>query len=363
MPPRRARDDTLIRSRAEGAPDRELRRGTLADYGNREYSPSQRQFQVSPDGRVLAYARPDRSAIHLLRRDGAEAVLERVSGYDARFTQDGRTLAFAAEGEDYRAPARRPALRPAHLRAEPVGGAPPRPAVDGALRGGPRRLALGQEHDRRGHRSFRGSASRRQFASDDRRTGIGPGFQRFCAARAGTRVVCIDQRSAWSFDGPGATPRQLPIDPQPVPNAELSPDGRVLAVATKNGLLLFEDDEPPQRFAIESAVQSVWFSPDGAELAWATSDVAVWRRGRDERRLVLREGTIAAMRFVRSGRGLLLSIGGDLVLWSPERDEKTVLTSVDGELLGADVFDGGLALWAGKPWEPYARRRRHETGG
>lgn len=360
MPPRRVRDDALI-LRAEGAPDRELRRGSLADYGNPEYSPSQRQFQVSPDGRVLAYARTDKNAIHLLRRDGAEAVIERVSGYDARFTPDGRTLAVAAEGEDYEHPrVDRVDLRT--FERSPWAVLPHSPWWMELCAAG-----LVVSHWGKGMAGevtlLPWIGEPQAFASDDRRTGIGPGFQRFCAARAGTRVVCIDRRLAWSFDGPGATPRELPIDPQPVPNAELSPDGRVLAVATRNGLLLFEGDGPPQRFAIESAVQSVWFSPDGAELAWATSDVAVWRRGRDERRLVLREGTIAAMRFVHGGRGLLLSIGGDLVLWSPERDEETVLTSVEGELLGADLFDGGLALWAGKPWEPYERRRRHEIGG
>ena len=103
MPPRRVRDDALI-LRTDGAPDRELRRGVMADYGYRGASPSQRQFQVSPDGRVLAYARQDESAIRLLRRDGAEAVLERVSSYDARFTPDGGTLAFAVQGYDYEHP-------------------------------------------------------------------------------------------------------------------------------------------------------------------------------------------------------------------------------------------------------------------
>jgi hypothetical protein len=169
--------------------------------------------------------------------------------------------------------------------------------------------------------------------------------------------VYVAGSEVWSVDGPGATPKKL-VDAD-VTNLEMSPDGRAVALATSQGVQLYEGDAATPRVWTESGVHSVWFSR-GGELAWASPDVACWWYGGVERRLVpvTSEGRLAALRFLRGGAGIVLSRGADVVRWSPDLEEETVLTSNEDPnrtLLGADVFGGGIVLWLGTSWQHHGR--------
>jgi hypothetical protein len=79
-----------------------------------------------------------------------------------------------------------------------------------------------------------------------------------------------------------------------------------------------------------------------------------------ERRLVpvTSEGKLAALRFLRGGAGIVLSRGAEVVRWSPETEEEDVISRNDDEgreLLGADIFGGGLVMWLGTPWQRLGR--------
>jgi dipeptidyl aminopeptidase/acylaminoacyl peptidase len=190
---------------------------------------------------------------------------------------------------------------------------------------------------------------------------------RFSAASAGSRVVYAHGRDVWSIDSPGAATK-LPVYGYGVTNMEMSPDGRSVAVVTNKGLELDTGAAEPKLLDGNPNVHTVWFSRDGAELAWASPEGAVWKRGETVRTLEPRDEDepIKAMRFLRGGPGLLVSRGNEVIRWSPEHEETEVLARVeDGrELLGADVFDGGLVLWLGTPLtylrhgEPFAPKAK-----
>jgi hypothetical protein len=343
--PRRVRDESLV-LRREGLPDRELAKGNVAYWS--DPMPSQRRFQVSPDARVLAYVAPHGGELHVLRRDGAELVLDGAGGHDLRFSPDGSTLAVSRQVSSGvsidRVELRRMAQSPwAELRSV----AWMEHCADGLV---------ASHWDK-----FRGNALTLVPWKGQLRTLVETmgTVSRFSAASAGSRVVYLVGSGAWSLDGPGADPSQLPVEGYAVSNMEMSPDGRSLAVVTTRGIDLYEGDAAPSSLGTARDIHTVWFSRDGAELAWASPDLATWRRGDSTRRLAATEweGKIAAMRFLHAGAGLLVSRGNEVLRWSPESDQAEVLTRVeDGrELLGADVFAGGLVLWLGTPLSHTAR--------
>jgi hypothetical protein len=337
----------LILRRA-GAPDRELFHIPVS----RTYEhaiPSQRRFQVSPDARVLAYTRPDTGALHVLRRDGAELVLAGVGEDDRRFSADGRTLAvvraFAGQarvdrvhldGMEAHLWALLPRVRWTQLCA------------DGLVASHPTSIAL----DLDGPSSLTlvpWEGPPRTLVKTDTM------LLEFCAAAAGSRIVYTIGPYPWSLARPGAAPRRLSGEWRRSDNMEMSPDGSRIAFVTNEGLALVEGDAQARRFGAEPWIHSVWFSPDGAEVAWASPEVAVWRRGSEEHRLApVPAGTrITAMRFLHGCPGLLVSRGRQVVRWRPDRNEVEELATVDDgrELLGADAFAGGLVLWLGTAWE------------
>lgn len=347
MPLRRVRDETLVlrSTRSPNVADRVLvqRRGSLPAnlYDLWERVPSQRRFQVSPDARVLAYTQPDARTLHLLRRDGAQAVFDGVSGGDLRFSPDGSVLAVVREVEGLtqidRVDLRRFSLTPWCSLKSPrwiefcaAGlvvaheGAKAESAISLVPWEGPPALLVE----------------------------VATWVDRVAAAKAGTRVVYQARGELFSIDGPGASPERIADALNGRANIEMSPDGRQVAIATDGGLLFLEGNGPPKLLGSPKSVHSVWFSRGGAELAWAGADIAVWMRGAERRELwpVTSEGSIAALRFLAGSPGLIISRGREVVIWNPDREEEIVVTKQEDakfDLLGADLFGGGIVMWLG----------------
>jgi hypothetical protein len=339
-PLRRERDEQVVLRRGR-APERVLAQGSVHGYWHEErFLPSQRRFQVSPDARVLAYTSPSDGYLHLLRRDGAEAHFGDLHGRDLRFSPDGGTLAFVRPtGRIERVDLRR---LEAHLWAELQNPEWIEFCADG--------LVVLHDAPSAGHALSLvpwGGAPRLLARTEWR-------IARFVAAKTGSRVVFFTHAGdAWSIDAPGEEPRRIAGERSfHVTNAEMSTDGRTVAFASSSGLFVIEGDGAPELRSPDGFVHSVWFSRDGA-LAWASPNAAAWSKDGAQQKLGPGEGHIVAMRFLQASPGLVITRGREVVQWSPERDEAQVLLSLeegDRELLGADLFDGGVALWVGSQW-------------
>jgi hypothetical protein len=341
-PPRRVRDETLV-LRVAGKADRIL--ATRTEDGWQDAMPSQRRFQVSPDARLLAHITPGTSALHLLRRDGVEVALDVMPYTDIRFSPDSAEIAIvrmsASDAGIDRVDLRQMKARPWATLQNPTW-------MEYCARG----LLVAHKSEGKGAISLlpRGEGPPERLVQ---REGT---IRRFAAASLGTRFAFAYADEVWSVDGWGSAVKKLCT--ANVTNMEMSPDGQAVAVAGPSGLSLFEGDSKSRDWN-ESGIHSVWFSPRG-ELAWASPEVAVWRHGDLERRLVpvTSEGKLAAMRFLRGGAGVVLSRGAEVVRWSPETEDEEVISRNDDaghELIGADVFGGGLVMWLVTPWQQMGR--------
>jgi hypothetical protein len=344
-PPRRVRDEWLS-LRKPGLADRTLVRGREETYWA-DSMPSQRRFQVSPDGRCLAFTTPGGSMLSVLRRDGASLELPDIRGGDLRFSPDGSTLAVArGAGSPQRV--ERVDLRrmEASLWAN----------LDGVR---------WIEHCGRGLLALHGGNAYGYAltllpweGAPQTITATDSWTDRFVAAKSGTRAAFFGgNRDVFVVDvtSPGGEPRRLCELGAPPTNAEMSPDGRTLAVVTSWGLYLVGPDATPRLVDTRSDIHSVWFSRDGASVAWASPARAVYRRGDLEAELLAPQKDLAALRFCQASPGLLVTRGPEVLLWSPEAGKTDVLAQIDATekemVIGADVWSGGLVLWMGTPWK------------
>ncbi|MDI1443545.1 hypothetical protein [Polyangium sp. 6x1] len=333
------------------APDREIVR--LRDDRWVDSLPSQRRFQVSPDARILAYTRPDTQALELVRRDGRVATIAHVGEQDIRISPDGKVLAAGrwvqglpiitrVDLQSFEASTWAELPNPSWiefcadglvvLHSEQLGG-------DSCLTllpwsGAPQRLAQ-----------------------------VTWGLSRFTVAKAGNRIVYFHRGDIYAIERPGAEPEKIGrVEGGIVQNAEMSPDGRTVAFTPGRGLYVIEGAGPVTLAGpTEENVHSIWFSRDGTALAWGSRDRAVWRKNGEKRTLAGVDAPIVAMRFLQASPGLIVTRGNQVQRWSPERDEVETITTLDDEgrdLIGADVFDGGIVLWTATPWQDAGLRPR-----
>ncbi len=350
-PPRRVRDEYLV-LRREGAPDRLLaERSGFAR--SEQLLPSQRRFQVAPDARALAYVSPANGELRLLRRDGAQLSLPGVWDRDIRFSPDGRMLAVAREE------ARRHRIDRIDVRRMEV--------EPWAELSDPRWMEYCAEGLVVAHGAPNATITRVSWEGRTEVLAEPLGLvSRVSAAALGRRTAYLANRNVWTVEDVASTPRPLlgGDDPIDVTNMELSPDGGTLAFATQESLRICRGSAVEQIQTPD--VHTIWFSRDGAELSWAAPYQAIWRKGGTEKKLVPEDGIsrLVAMRFLRGGAGLVVCRGHEVLRWNPERDEQDVLTRVDDgrELIGADVFDGGIVLWLAAPWSTIDLGSRRQFG-
>jgi hypothetical protein len=338
-PPRRVRGEVLS-LRKPGRSDIELMRSRETSYG--EAFPSQRRFLVSPDARMLAYTSPGKQLLTLMRRDGASLVITGVENQEIRFSPDAKTFAAVRWVENKRRVERVDLTK---LTIEPWADLS---SVFWMEFSGDGLVVLHAEE---------GSSDRcftlLPWSGEPRLLGrTNAWVSRFVAAKATSRVAYFSGYDIVSIDGLGGAPETIAVTNTFVTNAEMSPDGRTIVLTGGQGTFRVEGDGPLERLDANPS-HTIWFARDGQSFVWANPSGVVWQKG-SERRVLASEpnATINAARYLPASPGLIVSRGRDLLRWNPERSEVEVLASAEPsrEMLGADVFGGGLVLWIGTPW-------------
>lgn len=304
-------------------------------------APSQRQLQVSPTGRHVAWR--GQGVLHLRDLAGFTREIADFQGEDVRFSPDGRHLAVVLGS----GPGAHLAVLDLEQGQDRDFGAVP--------------YARWLEWTRKGvavlHAGGAGQLVTLQTLAGPHWTlaSVPPDVARLVAAGQGSRIAWFqstDETSvAWQVDGdrPGEPARVLWSVQGHVQNAEMSPDGAELAVVTTQGLFVAQGGRAPERLDLAGDVRSLWYAQDGS-LAWANPNHAMLRHGRTLHRLDVPDGDIATLRLVRGGDGLLLVRSRSVQRWLPTTGTVQTLRSLAGRgaLLYADLFAGRvLAAWDG----------------
>jgi hypothetical protein len=334
---------------------------------------SQRAFLASPDGEHLVHAAG--GELRVLGA-GGERVIGRAGGRDARFSADSRRLATTvavqgAPGELSEVVVIDLAASAAHQTAQQAAGQVANAPVDA------RRVILGQVHQPRWLEWVRDGVVVSHIDPTSRRAALtyfplaGSPRQlvsredlalRFTAAARGSRVMFFAGVEAFVVDVSGGEPTaagKLPLSPT---NMEMSPDGSQAAIATPAqvhrwsaaGLELLESS---------LSVHTVWYSPDGRDLAYASGAGVVLLTASGQRHeLHAPAHDLRAMRFRRGGDGLVVARGDRALLWRPAAGVLRTLATAPGgqQLRGADVYRDGVVLWTldTQVAPPPARSRR-----
>ena len=170
---------------------------------------------------------------------------------------------------------------------------------------------------------------------------------RFTTARLGHRAMYFFQKRAFVVDveAAEADAREVGQLPGMVDNAEMAPDGSEAAlVVPGSGVYRWKDGGELVQLGTDAA-HTVWYSADGAQLAYAGVDKAVVLEGGAKHELTTDDYDLNAMRF--HGDQLVVSMGGKALLWNPRSGARKVLgESAKGQTMqAADLYQGGAVLW------------------
>jgi hypothetical protein len=297
---------------------------------------TQRIFLASPGGTYLAWA-DGKGALRVRDRKGRERVIKMVEGRDARFSADERYLATVRRDDGT---AFEVVLLETRTGVQRVLAGIGNPGwmewvKDGVVvshQQGEKHLITYLPLDGEPSEVAAGSPS-------DLTT-------RFATARRGTRVMYFFQSRAYVVDVTGGDATEIGTLPGTVDNAEMAPDGSDAALTVSGTLHRWHDGGTLERLEVATGgVHTVWYSPDGAQLAYASLETATVLDG--ERRITIETSDydIHAMRY--RGDQLVLAMGQRAVLWNPKTGAKKVLgtTSKKQTLQAVDLYQGGLVMW------------------
>lgn len=332
-----------------GQPDRELCKDTVTQWIGEQ--PSQRHFQVSADARTLAFTHTQTRNLHVLRRGADAFSLGDVAGNEIRFAP------YAAEIAVLRNPGYSSSrvIERVDLRRfeRKIGGEVHAPQWIEYCRDGLVVLHSNVSGSSRILSLLSWQGEMRTIAETSAWT------VRFTCGKASNRIVYFDGMNVFSVDSEGSEPKKWMSEPGKVRNAEMSPDGQKLLFATDDALYWAEGEGERRVLAEGEKVHSLWFSRDGREFAFASNKRAVWQKEGETRELPAEENApVEALRFCPASPGLLVSRGQEVILWNPEANQQDVLVHLEAPLrvIGADLFYGGIVVWAAEPWEFYGPR-------
>lgn len=301
---------------------------------------TQRLFLASPGGSYLAWADPKSGAIKVRDRRGRVRSIAGSSGYDVRFSADDRSLAA--------------------IRAQAGTGGTKTDVLIVDLATGKERvlgeagLALWLEwvkdgvvvsHDEGDQRfiTYLPLEGKPVLVARGSKTDL---ENRFTTSKRGFRAMYFFQKRAFVVDvqASEADAREVGTLAGAVNNAEMAPDGSEAAMVVGGGVFRWKEGGELTQVGTEAA-HTVWYSADGAMLAWASLDKAVVVTGDTQHEITTDQYDLNAMRF--HGDQLIVSMGGKALLWNPGTGARKVLgQSGKGQTVqAADIYQGGVVLW------------------
>jgi hypothetical protein len=349
-PPRRVRDEVLA-LRRPGLPDIELFRARESIYSD-QY-PTQGRFQVSPNAQVIAFTMPGQNTLSLARRDGTLTSFDGVHHDQFRISPDSQSLSVARYYGGTYGMSRIDLRTMQHASYAEI----PQNIMSWSEYCAEGLVVLGFSYVKTGRQNslelMPGNEQPRTL------TLLDMNVRRFACAKAGTSIAYFAGGKVWSIPKAGAEPVLLADLDEEIVNAEMAPDGRSLVVVTNKDAYVFEDGKLAVSLGIPQA-HTVWFSRDGSQFVVANAHMAHWQRGTKTAKLTADEKSpIRSARFAPLSPWVMVARGQDAVRWNPDQDEAETIASVDAdqEMLGVDVFAGGVVLWTGTIWQVEVRSK------
>lgn len=301
---------------------------------------TQRIFLASPNGGYLAWGDPKSGGIRVRDRRGRQRTIERAFGHDYRFSADDRYLAT--------------------VRAVSGGNGTRSEVVVLDLTTGEEKLvgevglALWLEWVKDGVAVSHDEGDKRvitylPLAGKPVQVASGTKADlesRFTTARRGHRAMYFFQKRAYVVDveAAEADAREVGELQGLVSNTEMAPDGSEAALVVGGAVYRWKEGGQLVQVGMEAA-HTVWYSADGATLAWASLEKAVVMSGETKHELTTTNYDLHAMRF--RGDELVVSMGTRALLWNPKTGARNVIgRSAKGHTVqAADVYQGGVVLW------------------
>lgn len=341
-PPRRVRDEVLALRRT-GLRDIELFRARESIYWH-QY-PTQSRFQVAPNARAIAYTTPGADSLTVVRHDGTMAEFKNPVNDLFRFSPDGRALFVLQHWEGSLVVSRIDVASLQPVSRTPISSAP---WMEVCAEG----VVIPSNQFRPGGVDC--NISLLPWNGESRVIAhVDNVVTRLVCAKAGQTVAYFVKSHLWMMANLGSGPVHLADVGADVTNAEMSPDGRQLLVLTAEDAFLFENGKLVKTLGMAHA-HTVWFSHDGREFVVANEQKAVWQRGEKTAVLEAKEkALIRTARFAPMSPWLMVARGAEAIRWNADQnDAETIVVADEGqEMLGVDVFGGGVLIWTGSTWE------------
>lgn len=348
-PPRRVRDEALTLRRT-GLPDIELFQARESIYLG-QY-PTQGRFQVAPNAQAVAFTTPGHDDLTIVRRDGRMTSFTGTHRDQFRISPDGQTLSVARYHAGSFGISRIDIRTFEEVSHVPISSAIWLEFCSEGL------VVLEYKYTAPNRESL---FTLLPWKGQPQQLARVNGFAtRFACAKAGTNITFFMDGNMWSIPNIGADPVHVADLGYDVVNAEMSPDGRQLVVVTLKDAHLFHDGKRITSLGMPAA-HTVWFSRDGSQFVIANEHKAHWQRGEKTAQLLGDEKSpLRTARFAPMSPWIMVARGQDAVRWNPDQgDAETIASADEGhELLGVDVFGGGVVIWTGSTWQLEDRRRR-----
>ena len=301
---------------------------------------TQRVFLASPGGGYLAWSDSKSGGVLVRDRRGRQRTIQRAFGHDYRFSADDRYLAAvrAVSGDN--------GTKTEVVVLDLVTGEEKLVGEVG--------LALWLEWVKDGVVVSHDEGDKRVITylpRDGKPVQVASGAKtdlefRFTTARRGHRAMYFFQKRAYVVDveAAEADAREVGALLGSVDNTEMAPDGSEAAMVIGGAVYRWKEGGELVQVGMEAA-HTVWYSADGAMLAWASLEKAVVMDGETKHELSTTDYDLHAMRF--RGAELVVSMGGRALLWNPKTGAKNVIgKSAKGHTVqAADLYQGGVVLW------------------